>query len=81
MDEDIGNNPNIIFPEYTESWFGPSQVSPESDLVQRRKSDLQVSYFHRVAYFLLKYSKIGIFLSIIPSVSDSFLSYENYRIS
>lgn len=43
VDEDIVSNSHIVFPEYTEGWFGSSQIDPESDLVQRRKSDLQVT--------------------------------------
>lgn len=44
--EEIDMNQAIEFPDYSESsWLSSTHLDPDSDFVQRRRADLQVSLF------------------------------------
>jgi hypothetical protein len=45
INEEIGLNQAVIFPDYSENWYSSGSSDPNSEFVQRRKSDLQVSFF------------------------------------
>jgi hypothetical protein len=64
--DEVGSHNDVTFPEYTEGWFGAAQIDPESDLVQRRKSDLQAFFFELFRNFpiLFHHYKVIEFLEV-----------------
>ena len=86
--EEISFNKAIEFPDYSESsWLSSSHLDPDSDFVQRRRTDLQVRLSLKIDHFqvLLKNSDFLFYLLFCRCFSlnyfDNILFYSAMNLS